>query len=341
MTDDHDLIIDQYGAFLGKHQGRLQVSRKGETLTEVALLNLERVLISGHGVSLSSDAIAACCQEGIPIHFVSSRGEPYASLYAAGLTGTVLSRREQIAAYLDRRGLELGRALAWAKIANQAAFLRYLAKYRKTAAPEHYALLRQAAETVLGHQQELTRLEGTCIDDVREQMLSVEGRAAHYYWTALEAVIPTDYCWPGRVGRDAEDVVNACLNYGYGILYGQVERALVLAGLDPFAGFVHTDRPGKPSLVYDLIEPYRVPAVDRVVVSMANQHVPLVLDERRRLDEKTRRTLAEKVLARLEKPETYEGKKVPLRIIMQNQARHMATFLRGERTEYEGFTVKW
>ena len=130
-----DLVVDQYGAFLGKYQGRLRVSVSGETLSEAPLMHLQRVLVSGRGVSLSSDAIAACCREGIPIHSVDSRGKPYAGLYAAGLTGTVLSRREQLAAYLDHRGLEVGGALAWGKIANQAAFLRYLAKYRKEAAP--------------------------------------------------------------------------------------------------------------------------------------------------------------------------------------------------------------
>jgi len=54
-----------------------------------------------------------------------------------------------------------------------------------------------------------------------------------------------------------------------------------------------------------------------------------------------RRTIADAVLKRLEKPEKYEGKKVPLRIILQNQARHLATFLRGDREAYTGFTVKW
>jgi CRISPR-associated protein Cas1 len=131
-----DLIVDQYGAFVAKYQGRLQVTVKGVKQAEAPLMHLERVIITGHGVALSSDVIAACCQEGIPIHFLDSRGEPYAGLYAAGLTGTVVTRREQLAAYLDTRGLELGRRLAGAKIANQAALLRYLARFRKETDPE-------------------------------------------------------------------------------------------------------------------------------------------------------------------------------------------------------------
>jgi len=335
-----DLIIDQYGAFVSKHQGRLRVTQQERTLAEAPIMHLQRVVITGRGVSLSSDVIAACCQEGIPIHFLDSRGQVYAGLYSAGLTGTVLSRREQLAAYVDHRGLEVGRALARAKIGNQAALLHYIAKYRKEADPPLFDTLRAAAERVLAHQEELLRLEGECVDDVRELILSAEGRAAHHYWQALEQVLPKEYGWPGREGRDAQDPINAALNYGYGILYSQVERAIILAGLDPYAGYVHADRPGKPSLVYDLIEPFRAPVVDRTVVAMANRHMPLQLDDHRRLDEESRRGLADQVLGRLEKPEAYEGKRVPLRIIIQEEARRLTTYLRGERAAYEAFAVR-
>src|SRR5579862_1910486 len=95
------LIVDRFGAYLGKHSERLRVLLKKEVLAEEPLLFLAQVLVSGRGVSVSSDAIEACCERGIPVHFISSRGEPYAGLYAAGLGGTVLTRRAQLAAYGD------------------------------------------------------------------------------------------------------------------------------------------------------------------------------------------------------------------------------------------------
>jgi CRISPR-associated protein Cas1 len=176
---------------------------------------------------------------------------------------------------------------------------------------------------------------------VRGQLLSTEGRAAKKYWGALKQVIPEQYGWPGRKGRGARDPVNAALNYSYGILYGQIERALVLAGLDPYGGFIHADRPGKPSLVFDLIEEFRQVVVDRTVVGMANKGTKLDLDEKGLLVEKSRRAIAEKVLARLEAAERYERKRHPLRAIIQNQARHIATFVRGDRAAYEPFVAKW
>jgi CRISPR-associated protein Cas1 len=161
------------------------------------------------------------------------------------------------------------------------------------------------------------------------------------YWDAVKNVLPDDYDWPGREGRGAKDPVNSALNYGYGILYGQIERALVLAGLDPYAGFTHVDRPGKPSLTLDAIEEFRQPVVDRTVFGLVNKRVKIEQDERGLLVKETRRMLAEKVLNRLESAESFEKKNVPLRIIIQNQARHLATYLRGERNEYQPFVMEW
>jgi CRISPR-associated protein Cas1 len=335
------LIVDQYGAFIGKHSGRLRVTKDKEKLAEAPLLHLEQVLVTGRGIGLSADAIRACCKTGVPIYFVDGRGRPYAALYAAGLTGTVLTRREQLMAYTDRRGLELALSFARGKINNQAGFLRYTAKYRQETDPELYRELRWCADEVRDHLEELRHLKGNTVEEVRAQLLSAEGRAAKKYWSALKQLLPEQYGWPGREGRGAKDPVNAALNYGYGILYGQVERALVLAGLDPYGGFIHVDRPGKPSLVLDLIEEFRQVVVDRTIVGMANKGMKLELDDKHLLVEESRRAIAEKVLSRLEAAERYERKRQPLRVVIQSQARHIATFVRGDRAAYEPFVAKW
>lgn len=337
-----ELIVDRFGAMVGLHSERLQVTLKQEVIAEAPLIGLEQVVISGRGISLSANAIAACCEQGIPIHFLSSRGQPYAALYSAGLTGTVQTRRAQLLAYGDGRGLALARAFAEGKIRNQANLLKYMAKYRKETDAALYRELRLVAGEVLSHVIDLDRLKGECVDEVREQILSVEGRAAQKYWAAVKLVVPAELGWPGREGRGARDPLNSALNYGYGILYGQVERALVLAGLDPYAGFIHADRPGKPSLVLDVIEEFRQPVVDRTVLGLVNKGVALEQDEAGRLTEGTRRVLAERVLGRLEEStERYEGKRHALRVILQMQARHLATYLRGDRARYEPFVAGW
>jgi CRISPR-associated protein Cas1 len=356
MTIIQHLIVDEFGVHVGRHSERLQVMRIGEgtpserMVQQASLIHLETVVVTGRGVSLSADAIEACTERGIPIFFLDSLGRPYAALYSAGLTGTVLTRRAQLAALasdLDgetygRRGVAVALAFAEGKIRNQANLLRYMGKYRKEAAPELYQEIERRASEVRGHLTGLESLAGAVrVDDIRFQVLGIEGRAAQRYWSAIKQVLPEEAGWPGRKGRGARDPVNSALNYGYGILYSQVERALVLAGLDPYGGFIHVDRPGKPSLALDLIEEFRQAVVDRTVFGLINKRVKLEQDERGLLAKETRRKLADQVLARLEAPARYKKKRLPLRAILQGQARHLATFLREERGRYEPFVADW
>jgi CRISPR-associated protein Cas1 len=350
------LVVDEFGVHVGRHSERLQVMRIGEgtpserMVQQAPLLHLETVVVAGRGISLSADAVQACTDRGIPIFFLDGLGRPYAALYSAGLTATVLTRRAQLAAIasgLDRaacarRGVAVALAFAEGKMRNQANLLRYMGKYRKEADPDLFRELARCAQAVLAHLDGLKELAGAAgVDEIRFELLGIEGRAAQWYWKAIGQVLPEECGWPGRKGRGARDAINSALNYGYGILYSQVERALVLAGLDPYGGFVHVDRPGKPSLVLDLIEEFRQAVVDRTVFGLVNKRVRLEQDERGLLAKPTRRTLADKVLARLEGPARYERRRLPLRGIIQSQARHLATFLRGERERYDPFVAGW
>ena len=340
------LIIDQFGSYLGKHSERIQVKLKGEVLAQAPLLTLENVLILGNGISMSSDALRLCAENGIPVHCLSSRGEPYAALYAAGLGGTVATRRAQYEAYKDARGAAVAAAFAMGKIQNQARLLKYAAKNRREKDPECYAALQGAAKKVVAHLGAVKQWQAQTTDlnaeTLRAELLSIEGRAAQAYWEGVRALLPEMLFWPGREGRGARDPFNAALNYGYGVLYGQVERAILLAGLDPYAGFIHVDRPGKPSLVLDLIEEFRQPVVDRAILGIVGQGIALAQDAEARLEMDIRRTIAKRVLERLEESsERYEGKKQKLRWILQSQARHLAAFLRGDRAAYNPFVMGW
>lgn len=341
------LFADQFGSHIGKYQGRLKITKHKEILAQAPILHLEAVTIANNGISISADAIRACTENGIPIHFLSGNGKPYASLYSAGLTGTVLTRRAQLTAYNNIHGLKLALAFAGGKIENQATLLKYVAKYRKETAPAIYRELRWLAGEIIDHMEELCAIdflaprENYTLEDIRGTLLSIEGRAAQKYWAGFKQVLPAELAWPGRLGRGARDPFNSALNYGYGILYGEIERAVVLAGLDPFGGFIHVDRPGKPSLVLDFIEEFRAPVVDRTILGLVNKGFKIEQDEQGFLNEKTRKMLAQKVLNRLESQERYAQKRQSLRNIIQMQARHIATYVRGEREDYQPFCASW
>src|SRR6266852_4874274 len=117
-----ELIVEGRGTFLGKHQGRLRVTREQKTVTEVPLIHLDQVIVVDSGVAISSDVIRVCSEEGIPIHFLGYSGRPIASLYSAGLTGTVLTRRAQLLAYENATGFALAKAFVAGKLENRPIF---------------------------------------------------------------------------------------------------------------------------------------------------------------------------------------------------------------------------
>jgi CRISP-associated protein Cas1 len=336
------LIVETYGTFVAKHQGRIRVEKGKERLAEVPILHLEQILICSDGVGLSSDVVRACAIEGIPIHFLNGReGEDYGTLMASGLNSMALTKRAQLRAFEDQRGLVLAKAFVTGKMQSQANMLRYIAKNRKESEPRLYEQLTNTATEVLDGLPAIMRREGLIDEAARAALMGAEGRAAAQYWGMIGQIIPAELAWPGRTTQGASDCFNQALNYGYAVLRSQVRRALVLAGLEPMAGFLHADRPGKPSLTLDLIEEFRQAAVDRPLIGLVNRGMEILQQDDGRLDAATRKRIAEKILERMETTEPYEGKRQPLRHILQCQARHIATFVRNERPTYEPFVMGW
>ncbi|MFZ4829097.1 MAG: CRISPR-associated endonuclease Cas1 [Phototrophicaceae bacterium] len=345
MIVEH-LYANAFGSHVGKYSKRLKVTQGGNTLSEAPLLHLKSVIINSRGVSISADAIEACCQQGIPILFITDAGEPYASLHASGLTGTVLTRREQLLAYYDVRGTAIAGAVVASKIENQLATLKYLAKNRKESAPQLYDYLNEIALSLQDSfalvDQTIRKHESQPITTpLRDTLMGIEGYAARQYWEALATIIPSEYRWEGRKGRGATDPVNSLLNYGYGILYSRVEQAIILAGLDPYAGFLHTDRAGKPSLVLDLIEEFRQIVIDRLVIGLVARHYTIEQTPDGRLSDGIRKDYAEKVLAHLDATTRYQGARHQLGYTIQNQARMLASYLRGKTDRYIPFHATW
>lgn len=335
---EREIVVDEYGTFLAKVSERLALRRDGKTDREVALYDVEQITIASNGVTLSSDLIHECTERGIRINFVDFRGQPYAMISSPTLTGTVLTRRAQLQAFHDGRGAEWARIVVRAKIQNQVNTLRYFGKYRKGQSPELWQRIMDRVERMRQIASTIDDAPGDDCDEVRPGLMSIEGRAADLYWQAVGELLPAGL-FPGREHQGARDPVNMMLNYGYGVLYSKVWGALLLAGLEPFAGFLHVDRPGKPSLVLDAIEEYRQAIVDRPIIGIFGKGTSIGLDEGK-LDTQSRRLCARKIQERLDSLEAYEAAKHKLSTIVQRQARHLATCLRGER-RYVPFVATW
>ena len=305
---------------------------------EVPLFRITEIVVASRGVSLSSDLIESCCERGIRISFLSSTGRPFAMLSSPMLTATVGTRREQMAAYLDRRGVQFARAVVRGKLRNQANLLKYFGKYQKAVGASAAELLGQAQAGLKGLRAEAGTVDGGSVDEVRGRLMGLEGAAGRLYWRGVRALLK-DAGFETRTHRGASDPVNAALNYGYGMLYTQVWGAVMNAGLEPFAGFLHVDRPGKPSLVLDLVEEFRQPVVDRAVVALFTRKTAVELHGGL-LTEDSRRSVAAAVLERLESEVVLRGRRHLLKSAVQAQARHLAVALRGDG-RYRPFAFKW
>lgn len=334
-----ELLVSDYGSFLGKKSERLVLKVNGEVVEEIPFFKLQHIIVDTSGATVSTDAIQECMQHGIPISFFDRTGHPYATIVSSNLVGTVITRREQLMAYKDDRGVKLAKSFVEGKLKNQASLLKYFAKYRKTNQPELYGEIAGAAEKIEQLLEELKPVKGENIDVVRGSILNIEGRAGSIYWDAVKCLLEDKVDFPGRQHRGTTCPVNSMLNYGYGILTKQVETSLLRAGLDVFAGFLHVDRSGKQSLVYDFVEEFRQPVVDRVVLAMINKGYSPKMEDGN-LSVETRRELAAKILERMESTTLFRGKKHTIKVIIQMQARFVASFLRGEGA-YKPFIAGW
>ncbi len=264
------IIVTGYGVRIRFRKGVFVIEKKGDPPRTFSPVDVDQIVITTSGVSISSRALRACARLGVDLVVLDHRGDVVARLVPMYINMTVETRRLQYEAYLDKRGLDIAKWVLASKLANQAETLRYLAKSRRRSRVsdtlrDHASKIEQKALAV-----ELVR--GVQLTDkIRQELMSIEAIAARYYWDALREVIPPKLGFPGR-DPDSADIVNLSLNYMYGLLKITCMRALMLLNIDPFAGYLHVDKSGRPSMVLDFMEIFR-PLVDKTLVLYLNRNL--------------------------------------------------------------------
>ncbi|MEX0806088.1 MAG: CRISPR-associated endonuclease Cas1 [Candidatus Binatia bacterium] len=337
--DGSQLILSGYGLFLSKKSERLLVRKGKDVIYQFPFFRIKEVVVGSKGISLSTDFLEEVCLRGIRLSFLDFSGKPYAMLTSPMLTATVQARREQILAFTDKRGVEFSKAVVLGKIKNQERLLRYFGKYIKQQSEDRFSRIDAMAGQLRLLWKKVPVIDGSSVNETRGTLMGTEGTAGRIYWEAVKEIIGHRVEFFGREHRGATDGVNSLLNYGYGILYSQIWGAVLNAGLEPFAGFLHVDRPGKPSLVLDMVEEFRQSVVDRTVIAHINVGTNIGMKDGL-LDADTRKNIGDKIVERLFATETYHGKQYQIRSIIQMQARKLSGFLRGEGA-YKAFSFKW
>lgn len=254
------LVINTYGAFIQKNGDCFRVKIE-DKFVDISVNKVSSILIST-AATITTDAIKQALEHNIDIVFLDEFGEPYGRIWHPKLGSTTLIRRRQLEISEREEGLKL--AVSWInnKFMNQIEFLKRLRETRPQRSAEITSYIQKLSET----QNKLSKLCGT-IDDCRNYLLSIEGEGGRLYFECLSNLMPEKFKFNGRSRNPAKDPFNALLNYAYGILYSRVEKACIIAGLDPYVGIIHTDHYNKKSFVFDMIENYRIWA-DTVVVNM-------------------------------------------------------------------------
>lgn len=254
------LVINTRGAYLKKEKNCFLVKNDDKSF-EVSADKVDSILITT-SATITTDAIEFAIENNIDIVFLDFNGNPYGRVWHSKLGSTTLIRRRQLEAEASIVGFNMARGWIAQKLDNQIAFLKDLKKNR----PDDREPFDVYISKISQLKDELLNLKGS-LNEKRGSIMGIEGMASLTYFDALSSVMPDIWKFNGRSRDPAKDAFNCLLNYGYGILYSQVEKACIIAGLDPYMGFLHTDNYNKKSFVFDLIEIFRT-HIDRTVVNL-------------------------------------------------------------------------
>ncbi len=226
----------------------------------------------------------------------------------------------------NKFGLELVKEWIGQKLQNQKDFLKNLLMNRRD--EKRQGIIRDAIEGIQELQGKVKDISASDIDEARYSLQGFEGSAGRIYFQTLGQLMPEKYEFESRSRNPAKDAFNCMLNYSYGVLYSQVEKACIIAGLDPYIGIMHTDNYNRQALVYDIVELYRG-YMDEIVFKLftgkkikeeyfnpVEGGVYLNEDGKRVLIEAINKTMSGKI--------KYKGKNIELQNIMQYDCHRIA-----------------
>lgn len=323
-----ELYLNTYGTYLHKRGSMFEV-KIGEEKKCISAQRISSIVIS-NAAQITTDAIQLALEFNIDIVFLDQYGDPYGRIWFPKLGSTTYIRRKLLEIYEHDDGLQYVQKWISAKLDNQSGFLEELVLKRENVSDR----ISEEIECIRDFSKQISELKGK-LSEESSRIMGFEGNSAKRYFNVLSALLPEKYRFKGRSSRPAKDAFNACLNYGYGILYGKVEKALVIAGLDPYIGLLHTDNYNKKSLVFDFIEPYRI-LVEKPVFylfsrrKVKSEHFDRIKDGVT-LNDDGKKLLVPQILEHFDKVQKHGNKNMKLIATIQADAHSFANKLIGKK----------
>ena len=336
------LFVTTQGAYLSKEGETIVVKIEKEARLRLPVHTIGGIVCFGN-VGCSPFLMGFCAENGVGVSFLTEHGRFLARVQGP-VSGNVLLRREQYRRADDpAASADVARAVLTGKIANSRTVLQ-------RALRDHAD--KMAADEVAFAAKRL----GNCLDLLnREQPLDslrgCEGDAAHIYFSVFDHLIVSQkdtFTFEERNRRPPLDNVNALLSFIYTLLVHDIRSALETVGLDPAVGFLHRDRPGRPSLALDLMEEFRPFLADRLALSLINLRQVQAKGFQKSdsgavlMTDETRKTLLVAYQERKQEEilHPFLDEKVTIGLLFHMQALLMARYLRGDLDGYPPFIWK-
>lgn len=334
--DASPVHLQTQGLSVGVSGDVLEVREKKSVVREIRLIDVSQLCVYG-GVQVSTPAVRELASRGIPVCWFSFGG--WFQAMSVGMTHkNVELRRLQYSAASDRvRSLDIARRMTEGKIRNSRTLLR-----------------RNHPEAPSGDLAELGRLAEAAAGAASiETLLGLEGAAARTYFSKFGAMLSPEggsaptFDFSSRNRRPPTDPVNALLSFAYAMLAKELTVTAMAVGFDPFLGFYHQPRYGRPALALDLMEEFRPIVADSVVLTVVNKREVAERDFVRRggavaLTDAGRKAVIKAFERRMDELVTHPhlGYQASYRRVLEVQARLLGRHLAGEIPEYPSFTTR-
>ncbi len=331
----NQLYITTDGSYLYKERETLVIKQENEKVFQLPLHNVQNIFCFGH-ILISPSLMATCGEKGVGISFFTKFGK-FQSRLQGPQGGNVLLRRNQYR-LADSNPEKLARLFVAAKIANtRQNLMKHQRNHRRTEDLESVIFQLAVSLRRLKSQVDMNKIRG------------IEGDSAARYFSVFNELIVAsqkgEFEFKGRNKRPPLDAVNTLLSFSYTLLAHEIASALQGVGLDPYVGFLHTDRPGRLSLALDLLEEVRPWWCDRFVLTLINRNQiknsDFVQDASGaiRMSDNIRKAFLthwqERKQDELQHP--YTGEKIKVGLLPHIQATLLAKYLRDDLESYPPF----
>ena len=334
------LYVTLEDSWVHKDGEAVTIHKNHSKVAQFPIHQIGEIVCFGYGIGVSPSLTEYCASQGVTITYMDGRGKFLARMQGP-VHGNVLLRRAQYRiADSPEQSLAIAKCCVAAKIQNQRnVLLRHLRNHSECAGEDeikHSIAIMEESVSNVKRAADAGELRG------------VEGNAADSYFNIFNYLIlnkDPDFQFTSRNRRPPMDRINAMLSYAYSILALDIRSALESVGLDPYVGFLHVDRPGRPSLALDLMEEFRAPIADRLVLSLINlktvssKNFKVQPNGEVEMDTDTRKALLSAWQKRKQEEINHPllEESMPTGVLYTEQARLLAKHIRGEIEYYPAF----